>query len=227
MSGRRRFVTTINRPWAVGAGVVLGLVLFLTTLGGTGGSVSPRTPAVNPTQPSPPVVVATLRFDGVDASTASTQSSAIPVDLGSALPVAFVWSAKGGKLGEPGLVAVASERLNVPFVGATVVTNSHTENGVVLASNGSANYAISYSSYRWVVEGVYTVLASLVAPNGTTLWSLGFFVHVEAPYHATVGNVGGVAIAAYLLATLVLGPRRRPRATSPPVQDPPPTDGTT
>jgi hypothetical protein len=157
------------------------------------------------------VVIATLRFDGVDASTASVPSSAIPVDIGSALPVSFVWSARGGKLGEPGLVAVASERLDLRFLGTTAATNSHLENGAVLASNGSTSYAISYSAYRWVVEGLFAVNAALVAPNGTSVWSLGFYVHVEAPSHATIANVGGVAIAAYLVAVLALGPRRRLR----------------
>ncbi|MCI4319131.1 MAG: hypothetical protein L3K23_03230 [Thermoplasmata archaeon] len=201
------------------AAVPLALFVALAVLGSSLGAavagVPGSAPSVNPTQPSPPVVVATLRFDGVDASTAGAGASAIPLDLGSALPVLFVWSAKGGKLGEPGLVAVASERLDLGFLGTVAATSSHLENGVVLASNGSATYTVSFASYRWVVEGLYEVTAALIAPNGTALWSLLFFVHVEAPFHATVTNVSGVAVAAYLVSVLVLGPRRRLTPTAP------------
>jgi hypothetical protein len=207
------------------------VVLLASAAGGAGllttGHGPPIAPFVNPTQPPPPVVTGTLTFDGVDVSTASPPASAIPVDLGSSIPVEFQWSARGGKLGEPGLVAVAAERLEGHLLGSPLLVNDHPMVPSVLSASGWANYSVSFASYRWVAEGMYAMTGALIAPNGTTLWSLGFYVHVMAPFHATVVNVVAVAVAAYLVAVVLLRPghRRRPREERPRDAAPSPAPG--
>lgn len=193
-------------PWVAALGALAGLVATAVPIGG---APIPH-PSVNPTQPSQPVVQASLLFDGHSAANATSVGSAIGVNARSLIPVSISWVARGGKLGTPGSVSVQQARVDLLLFGASTLSNVLNEQPAVVGSNGTANLSLDYRQYVYLAEGVYELRGSLLAPNGSALWTELFFIHVTATDHLTLFTLGSAALAVYAVASFATARERKP-----------------
>jgi hypothetical protein len=193
-----------NRPRRAGEGPTLAfgaaltLWVLLVSLPSVGAEPDP-TPMSFSAGPLPPTVQGALSFNGVDVRGHGTPGTAITSAASSPGYFDFAWTAVGGKFGTPAFVAVAAARVQVEYLGVIVSTQSAVESPPIVGSAGSANVTADASWAQYLTEGVYYLTGQLVGPNGTTIWSEGFFVHVEAQYHVTLANAGLASAAGWQL----------------------------
>lgn len=171
-------------------------------------------PSVNPTQPSPPLVQGSVLFAGHSTRNASSVANAISVNVRSPIPVSFSWAARGGKLGTPTSVSVQQARVELYLFGVSTLANVLNEQTPLDGPNGSANLSLDYGQYAYLAEGIFEVRGSLSAPNGSSLWSEVFFVHVTTSYHLTLFTLGSAGLAVYAVASFATARERKPPVTS-------------
>jgi hypothetical protein len=136
----------------------------------------------------------TVTWNGVDVSTASTASSALTIDFSQAANLVFSWAPLPA--GPGGAVTINDARLQMFYFGFAVSTRDQTI--APPNSNASGSIPLSWTplSINYVLEGVYRLTASFVAPNGTTMWSENFYVRGNAP----LGFVAVIPIVLLLIA---------------------------
>ena len=82
---------------------------------------------------------------------------------------------------------ISDARLQMFYFGFPLATRDVVDSNPQLANNGSFDMSWDPGVLQWVLAGIYGVTTSLLAPNGSTMWSDAFFVHVTAP-----GGVGAI-----------------------------------
>jgi hypothetical protein len=122
-------------------------------------------------------VAYTVTWNNVDVSSASSSSSALSIGLSSSANLVYYWNVSTGT--SP--VTISDARLQMYYLGFAVSTRDQ-----VLTSPipGSGHIPLSWTpiSVSYLVEGLYRLTASFIAPNGTTMWSENFWVRGTAPY---------------------------------------------
>jgi hypothetical protein len=113
-----------------------------------------------------------VTWNGVDISTASSASSALTIDLTQSANLVYNWSTTSG-------ITINDARLQMFYFGFAVATRDQT----LTAAQSSGPIPLSWTplSINYVLEGVYRLTASLIAPNGSTMWSENFYVRGNAP----------------------------------------------
>jgi len=162
------------RPGAPRAGLATAVLVFATIAvllnvpspARAAPSIQPLTAA--PTASSMPYVT----WNGVDISTASSASSALTIDLTQSANLVYNWSTTSG-------ITINDARLQMFYFGFAVATRDQT----LTAAQSSGPIPLSWTplSINYVLEGVYRLTASLIAPNGSTMWSENFYVRGNAP----------------------------------------------
>ena len=128
-------------------------------------------------------------WNGVNLSHASSVGSAFSVTTGQQSVVRFCYSTVA-----PQGPSITTARLVVYYFGSEISANS------VPASDGRAVMNWTLGTYTYLLQGVYRLTASLVAANGSTVWSEGFYIVAQAPYRIVSGMtvfllvLGGVEI---------------------------------
>jgi hypothetical protein len=115
---------------------------------------------------------ATVTWNGVNVNTAGSASSALSVNFANSANVNFTWGAL------PGAANPNDARLQMLYFGFALATRD-------VVNSGTQNFAdMSWTpgAIVYVLEGVFEITASLIQPNGTTLWSENFWVRSAAPY---------------------------------------------
>ncbi|HZY92913.1 MAG TPA: hypothetical protein VFG07_09135 [Thermoplasmata archaeon] len=179
--------------WAAAA--ILG-VLFLTSLAAGEDPASPPPSPVHVSSSAGDLVgtvdgslLGDVTWNGIETSTASTMSSAIGTGFASVVDVRYTWSSIG-IAGQGGFVPkfnISVARLQFVYFGTALTTRDVVDSGPQLAVNGSFDMAWDPGLLHYLVAGSYTMVASLIAPNGTTMWNEQFFLRVTAL--AAVGAV--------------------------------------
>ncbi len=201
---------------------VVGLALLIA------GLPAVRSPAVAISSGSPRGVAltipgpssgfqATVTWNGADVSSASAMSAAISTSFGSTINLHYAWSYTTGGIGpKVNAYNISDARLQMFYFGFPLATRDVVDSNPQLANNGSFDMSWDPGVLQWVLAGIYGVTTSLLAPNGSTMWSDAFFVHVTAP-----GGVGAILpiilllIGAYELFELARSGRQ---SASPPKQ---------
>jgi len=152
-------------------------------------SVSVRTPAASGG------LSANASWDGTNISTASTASSAFHISFGGSVNVYYSWRQPTGLAGGSAPWSINDARLQIFYFGFALGTRDIT------LSAGQTSGNISMSNWNtgpleYVLEGLFLLTASLLAPNGTTAWSQSFWVDVAAAFYV---------LAALPIVLLLLG----------------------
>ena len=127
-------------------------------------------------------------WNGVDINTASTASSALTIDLAQSATLNYSWPTAAG-------ITINDARLQMFYFGFSVSTRDVT----ITPAQRAGPVSLSWTplSISYVLEGVYRLTASLIAPNGSTMWSENFYVRGDAP-------LGFVALLPIVLLVLVV-----------------------
>jgi hypothetical protein len=121
-------------------------------------------------------VAYTVTWNGGDVSSASSASSAISIDLSHTANLVYYYN-----VSLPGsTVTISDARLQMYYLGFAVSTRDQVLTNPVA---GSGHIPLSWTpvSVAYLLEGVYRLTASFLAPNGTTMWSENFYVRGTAP----------------------------------------------
>jgi len=166
---------------AVFALLVLGLLLSVP--------VPTRATSVVPAAASQPTAYA-VTWNSADVTTASSASSALSIDLTQSANLLYNWST-----GSP--VTINDARLQMYYLGFAVSTRDQIVSNPVAQSSGSIPLSWTPVSVSDLLEGVYRLTASFLAPNGTTMFSENFYVRGTA-------QLGILALLPIVLLILVV-----------------------
>jgi len=168
-SPHRRF-----RP--IGLSAAIATFVIAALLVGVPARAQPSAPA--PAAQTSGGVAYTVTWNNVDVSTASTASSALSIDLSSSANLVYYWNVTGVPLSS---VTISDARLQMYYLGFAVSTRDQV---LTTPAPGSGSIPLSWTpiSVSYLLEGLYRLTASFVAPNGTTMWSENFWVRGTAAY---------------------------------------------
>ncbi|MCI4369497.1 MAG: hypothetical protein L3K09_08050, partial [Thermoplasmata archaeon] len=184
--------------------------------------VIPPTGSARPSAPtsaggnSPTLISAAVTFGGSVIDSATAPANALSSNFANVVPVDFIWSARGGRLGTPALVEITAARLQMIYLGQPVLTREVDVSNAQLAPGGQINMSGDFRDTAYLIEGLLSFNALLIASNGTTVWSQQFYVQDHATDHLTVINILLVGLILYEAYSLV-GIARRPPAPAPPM----------
>ncbi len=166
---------------AVLAFALVGLLLNIPA--STSASSAPRSAAVQPAAG----FTGDVTWNGVDISTLGTISSALAIDFSQSANLLYTWS----NVPAPG---INDARLQMFYFGFAVATRDVS----LSAAQTSGSVPLNWTplSIGYVLEGVYRLTASVIAPNGTTMWSQDFYVRGNAP----LGILAVIPIVLLLIA---------------------------
>lgn len=150
------------------------LVALLTSLP-VPARASSMAPAAS-AQPGVPTSPYWVTWNGVDVSTAGSLSSALSIDLTQGASLSYNWST-----GVTNPVDISDARLQMFYLGFAVSTRDQVLTNPVASSAGHIPLSWTPISVSYLLEGVYRLTASFIAPNGTTMWSENFYVRGTAP----------------------------------------------
>ncbi|HKN05986.1 MAG TPA: hypothetical protein VJ021_00065, partial [Thermoplasmata archaeon] len=195
---------------AVLAFALVGLLLNIPA--STSASSAPRSATVQPAAG----VTGDVTWNGVDISTLGTISSALAIDFSQSANLYYNWS----NVPAPG---INDARLQMFYFGFAVATRDVSLSVALVTGHVPLNW--TPLSIGYVLEGVYRLTASVIAPNGTTMWSQDFYVRGNAPLGVlAVIPIVLLLIAVYEIYGLVRSGRYAAlgrKAASPPETPPP------
>ena len=165
-----------------------------------------------------------VTWNGVDVSTAGTSSSALAIDFSQSANLNFTWS------GTSAPVTISDARLQMYYFGFAVSTRDQIVSNPPTNSIGHIPLSWTPLSINYLLEGVYRLTASFIAPNGTTMFSENFYVRGNAPLgFVAVIPIVLLLIVVYELYGLVRSGRYAAfgrKSAGPPPSSPPPTSET-
>jgi hypothetical protein len=161
--------------------VALLMVLPSSTVAEQGTHLEPSLSANCPGVTASYGVVANVTWNGVDVCGSTNQSSALAVDFTQTANLVYSWHTTGGLTG-PGTLTLNDARLEMFYFGYSIVTRDVTTTGAVPESSGTFSLNWNPGTLTYVFEGLFGLTASLIAVNGTTVWSENFFIKATAPY---------------------------------------------
>jgi len=155
--------------------VLLGVLLVapIGTLGSSSTTVAPTLVA----HPAASGLSAYATWNGVNVATAASQSSAFRQSFGANVTVTFYWSQGLGSAP----ISVDDARLQIFYFGFALGTRDITTVGAATSPLAMNNW--NTGPLQYILAGTYMLTASLLATNGSTVWSQSFWVNVAAPYY--------------------------------------------
>jgi hypothetical protein len=161
-------------------------------------------------------------WDGTNVQTASSPSAAFQIQFNGAVNINYTWTS----LLSTNLYTVNDARLQIFYFGFALATRDVTNANPMPAAGGTFTMNWTTGPLQYVLEGTYRVVASLLEPNGTTVWSQSFWVQVAAPFYilAAFPIVLILIIIYELYAVATVGRQatlRQTRKGNPPAASPP------
>lgn len=156
--------------------VVLAIVSIpapstLRAVGPSFAGPSARSPAANG-------LSARATWNGVDVASAGSASSAILLDFNQAVNVRYFWNYTG----TGAAYNLTDGRLAMMYFGTALSTRDVPPIAGSTGSSGSFYMDWSAGAVEYVLGGVFGLTASLIASNGSTIWSESFFVRLVPIY---------------------------------------------
>jgi hypothetical protein len=134
-----------------------------------------------------------LSFSGFATTGAGTPSSALTVGPGS-VSASFHWDQSARSQGH---LAIAQAQIEALVFGFSAFTRVQVLTPPTSNVTGWVNMSSDFSIVRYLAEGLYQVVGTLTAQDGSTIWQESFYVHVVSSYHFVVINILLVLIAVY------------------------------
>lgn len=182
-----------------------------TAASGTGGGCGANPNPLNG-------VVAHVTWNGVDVCSYSSPSSSLGVSFANSADVHYVWSSAPGAG-----IAIDDARLSMQYFGFALTTRD-VFSSTAETPSGSFDMNWTPGVLTYVLEGMYELTASLIAPNGSALWTENFYVTVTAPYVILAAlPLVMIVLAIYEVYSLARSGQqaaltRRPEAPPPPAE---------
>ena len=148
--------------------------------------------------PGPVVTTVTgsLTIDGHPTNGATSVGSAVQLSVGQPLHLLYTYTGHGGALGVPVVVTVTSATLALQFLGTSLSSWVVDESNPQPQVFGEVNQTVDLTQDRYLLAGVYAMVASLTAPNGT-IWSETFYLRISAPYDLVAVTILAGVLALY------------------------------
>jgi len=161
------------------AATVVAVALVVVVVFGALSTV-PLSARAQPTSARPHVAATSVftgsvTWNGVDVSTASTVSSAFAIDFSAAAHLVYYWNSTTP-------ATINDARLQMFYFGFAVATRDVYVSNPSTNQTGLVHLDWTPLSIGYVLEGVYLLTASILASNGTTMWSENFYVKGNALY---------------------------------------------
>jgi hypothetical protein len=172
-------------------------------------------------------LTASALWNGVNIDTANTAGSAFHISFNGAVNIVYNWS-QSPVAGPAGEWSINDARLQIFYFGFALATRDITNSaGETSGTITMGNWSTGVLEY--VLEGTFSLTASLLATNGTTAWSESFWVDESAPYYIlAILPIVLILIAIYELYAIAtvgkqqaLKRRAKGGATEPPSAAPP------
>jgi len=141
--------------------------------------------AVTPEPPPPRTFSAAATWAGTDLGQASAQKDAFSISTNQQVYVNFTFFVPTGGPN------VTTARVQAYYFGSVISTDqvgtsmSLTTGG----ANGTAVMNWSLGTFTYLLAGVYRLSASLVASNGSTVWSENFYIDAKPVDHVVSGLI--------------------------------------
>jgi hypothetical protein len=198
--GRATRSTSRGVHLALVAPIVLLLLLPSTATAGREHFPGVDTPAsVAPSAIGP--LVASVFWNGQNASGASSPSSAFTIGSGQTANVTFAYART---------LFQSNASLTLTYLGLTLTTNTAPFHSA--AGGGAATVNWSFGALIQLTEGVYQLTAKITNATGASLWSESFYIDVKTPYSLESGLVIFLIILvlaeAYWIGASIRGARR-------------------
>lgn len=155
--------------------VVLG-VFVIAPSGALAAAAAPAPHAVAAVEPASGLS-AYATWNGVNVATAANASAAFRMSFGANVTVIFYWTQASGSAP----IAVDDARLQIFFFGFALGTRDITTVGAATSPLSMNNW--NTGPLQYILSGTYQLTASLLATNGSTVWSQSFWVNITAPYY--------------------------------------------
>jgi len=185
-----------------------------------------------------PAITARVTWNGADVANYSAPTAAASISFGQTVDVHYTWSSSA-LAGAP-MYEITDARLQIYYFGFALATRDILDSVAVPATSGSFDMNWSTGSLQYILEGSYELTASLLASNGTTMFSESFWVLVAAPFYVgallpivliliIIYEIYGIATVGKqaALGRPSKGPAEAPAPAEPapaPEEAPPPTD---
>lgn len=156
--------------------VVLGVLLVAPT-GALSASAASAPRATVETSPAASGLSAYATWNGVNVATAANASAAFRMGFGANVTVIYYWTQPIGAAP----IAVDDARLQIFYFGFALGTRDITTVGAATSPLSMSNW--NTGPLQYVLSGTYMLTASLLATNGSTVWSQSFWVNIAAPYY--------------------------------------------
>jgi hypothetical protein len=125
---------------------------------------------------------AQAKWDGANVANYTAPTAAARIDFNGVADVDYNWSSRG-LLAPATTYTITDARLQIFYFGYALATRDVVDAQAVPATNGSFTLNWTTGALQYVLEGSYKLVASLLASNGTTMWSESFWVFVAAPFY--------------------------------------------
>jgi hypothetical protein len=208
--------------WRARLVAVLVGALMLLPMASFAQAAAPTTSSTSAAASGPGGFYGQVTWNGVNVATASSTSSAIGIQFSNTAHLYYNWTSLR-------LWNIDDARLQLFDFGFALETRDVTLSGSVAGLAGNIPLNWTPGTVQYAIEGVYKITASLVALNGSTVWSENFFVHATAPLSIlAVFPIVLIAIAIYELYELAYVGRhaaRGPKGPAPPTPPSTPTQG--
>jgi hypothetical protein len=176
-----------------GFAILLASLLLLPLFPPTSAAATGRSGTAPPGNPGGGIVYG-VTWNSHPTANATTTGSALSVSLTGTITMQFTWSSSG-KTGPPG--GVSEVEFQAFLFGFSFITRALTNTPALTTPNGVSNLTWDPGALSYIIAGDYLCLASIFAPNGTTLWSESFYIKASAPF------VVGALLPIILLLLLV------------------------
>jgi hypothetical protein len=194
---------------------ILGALLALALLAGP--AFGAPSASLHVTYEGSGYVQGQVTWNGADVDQAKAPSSALSTGLTNTIHLVYTWLAPSSSPSKT--YTVSDARLQMLYFGQALSTRDVVESNPPAATNGTIDMDWAPPNVlHYLLAGSYELTASLLAPNGTTMWTENFYVDSSAPF--TIGALIPLillAVAAYeVYGLLVSGRHDRPKAPTPP-----------
>lgn len=162
--------------------VAAGVVALLLAPPPVGARSDPGPALAGPPPPPPGAVGASVTWNSIDVASHTSRAAAVGTSFTGLVGVKFTWKSVGAIPSRLVAFNISTARLQLIYFGLPLTTRDEVNSSPIADTGGTFNMQWDPGILRYLTEGSFAMLASLIAPNGTTMWSEQFYIHATAPF---------------------------------------------